>query len=94
MFVRQHSDLFQSNRDIASRDRGKRRNNVLINPIRRLKVITRNVSCIAITIYNQLPNEIKDLHWNRFKKTLFNYLLDKCYYKLIYFLEEKKKLYT
>lgn len=87
IFVRKNLALFQVRNDVVirkSRDIHK-----LCVPPQRIKLFSNNVYCMAIQIYNKLPNIFKSLNITTFKNKLFNFLLQKCYYSTNEFLNER-----
>lgn len=86
IFVKKYQNLFASNKDYEYRGR---RDNDLRIPSQRLKLYSQNAYCMAIRIYNKLPRDIKTLTLYKFKNKLFTFLMEKMYYSVKDFLEDK-----
>lgn len=77
LFVKKHPNLFIKQTDIVKRSRQTHK---LYVPIQRLQLTSKNVNCMAIRVFNKLPDMFKEYDINKFKKSVFDFLLDKCYY--------------
>lgn len=51
-------------------------------------LVHKSILNMAPKIFNKIPNEIKLLNLNLFKKKLFTFLIEKTYYKIVDFLED------
>lgn len=90
--VRRHPDKFPiSDEWKSSRLRDYFRLNLKSKPCRTTSY-SKSTSHMAISIYNKLPTEIKDLSGNRFLKSLKQYLLVMCPYNLNEYFENSKKI--
>lgn len=86
LFVRQNPNLFK----IINR---KRNRTLLctVNPIQhKTALYSKSVFVMAPTIYNKIPNTIKDCNdLAIFKKKLFDYLIKNAFYSVNEYLESK-----
>jgi hypothetical protein len=84
VFVKQHPDMFTTKRDITRFNTRYPDRLVLPN----MNTVMRSKSCysMCIKIFNRLPDELKKLPITTFKKKLFSFLVEKCYYSLNDFL--------
>lgn len=85
VFVHRHPTLFDRYKRVVS----KRNNPFLYKlcvPRQRVKVFSDNVYCMAIRIYNKLPDSYKNLSLQKFKLILFKFLIDECFYSTNEFL--------
>lgn len=63
--------------------------NMLSLPKCNTALFKKSVFYMAPLIYNKVPNNIKEMPINLFKRGLFALLVDKCYYRINEFLEDK-----
>lgn len=87
VFVRQNPQYFKKKSEVITRHT-RHRNQLYIPPCR-LGLVKRNVYYHAITIFNKLPDDFKDLPINIFKWKLRSWLIDKCFYDIKQFMEYK-----
>ena len=84
LFVKRNYTLFDSNSsNINIRGRTKYK---LCIPKQRLTLYQKNAFCMAIKIYNKLSEDMTKLPINTFKRKLFDYLLNQCFYSVNEFL--------
>lgn len=88
IFVRKHPELFPKSKDVIKRS-NRRDEEKLHIPYRRIQLCSNNCFCMAIEIYNKLPNSFKNMTLMSFKRNLFNFLLNKCYYSVQEYLNDK-----
>lgn len=86
IFVKKYPYLFKKHCDVVKRS--CRNLNKLYVPPQRLQLNSQNVYCMAIRIYNKVPDKFKEDGLNLFKRKLFNLLLTKCYYSVKDFLND------
>lgn len=89
LFVRRNHTLFSLNSEIVGRDRQQRHKHKLLVPEQRVRVYSNNVYCMAITVYNKLPESFKIINYNSLERNLFDFLMGKCYYNVDEFLKDK-----
>ena len=80
VFVKRHSRLFRTNADIHNvplRNRDK-----LYLPMSRTALFHKSLMYMSIKIFNKLPDDIKTLPLETFKKKLKSVLIKKCYYEV------------
>lgn len=82
LFVKLHPTYFQKLSETSSRQVRSMYINKLHKPPGHTYMYKNNVYNMCIVIYNKLPDEMKSLDNNKFKKTLTNWLLDKCFYSV------------
>lgn len=87
VFVHKHLSLFKEKNSLANY-RGRKENKLCI-PSQRLALYSRNINCMAVRIYNKVPDLFKLLPYNKFKKTFHKFLIDKMYYTINEFLDDK-----
>lgn len=87
LFVNRHVKLFELRSAVV--ERSCRRKQKLCVPKQRIQLYSNNAYCMAIHIYNKLPDEYKELSYNRLKSKLFKLLIDKCYYSVQEFMNDK-----
>lgn len=80
LFVKSNPILFKLQSDISNRP--TRYEHKLSLPWYRLQYCRRNVFCMCVIIYNKLPTTFKELTYSKFKRAIFKWLLDKCFYKI------------
>lgn len=85
-FVKKYPLLFKTNNYYNYR--GRKGNNLLI-PQTRLKLHSNNSYCMAIRLYNKLPNEMKELPLTKFQGALSKVLKEKNYYTINEYLNDK-----
>lgn len=62
-------------------------NNLLYKHQCHKDIYKRNVYNMCITIYNKLPEELKELNGNIFRNKIRGWLLEKCFYTVNEYLE-------
>lgn len=87
IFVKRNYNLFKENMERPN-SRSRHKNRLQLPPIK-LDLFKKNVYCMSIIIYNHLPNSWQELPLTRFKKKLFNLLIQKCYYAIKDYLDDK-----
>ncbi|KAL0829802.1 hypothetical protein ABMA28_003285 [Loxostege sticticalis] len=87
IFVKKYNNLFEKNKDFLGY-RGRNPENLSIPP-QRLALYSKNAYCMAIKIFNKLSNDLKELPFTKFKNKLFNFLMEKMYYTVNDFLNDK-----
>lgn len=87
MFVKDNEDLFlEARREHSHNTRNKQDlKNVKCN----FTFIQKNVNFNLIKIFNKLPLQLRVLKSKKLKKTLKTILIEKCYYSIKEFLEDK-----
>jgi hypothetical protein len=87
IFVKKYNHLFQKNKDLINY-RGRKGEDLQV-PRQRLTLYSKSTFCMAIRLYNKLPDVIKTLTFLKFRKELFLFLMTKMYYSINYFLNDK-----
>lgn len=87
-FVRQYPQFFQKQVE-QTRRYATRFQHKLILPTSRLNLHSSGPNVMSIKIYNNLPNKIKVEQNDRFYSSLKQLLLEKCYYNLSDFFNDK-----
>lgn len=88
-FVKNHSNLYSPIKN-TSLKRNNRGANSLKIPFSKLKLITSGPHAMMIKIYNHLPNKIREAETiPSFLKLLRNFLVNKCYYDIKEYLDDK-----
>jgi hypothetical protein len=90
-FVKLNSHLFQQAKDNTDRNL-RNRNRLILNTIPKTSRFNNNGYAMAIKIYNKIPNEIKNLPFNKFKIVLRKWLIEQGFYCIKDFLEYENKL--
>lgn len=86
-FVRKNNNLYSAVKTIKRNDRGL---NTLIQPFSKLKLVTSGPHSMVIKIYNHIPNNIKNIDSiTHFNNQLKQFLINKTYYSIQEFLEDK-----
>lgn len=85
-FVHKYDGLFKKNKDYQHRGRRGER---LCIPPQRLALCSRNSYCMAVRIYNKIPDNFKKLTFVEFRSKLQNFLMNKLYYTVNEFLNDK-----
>lgn len=88
LFVHRHNSLFEFRNDVVTRQNNRMKFKLYI-PHQRIRLYSKNVYCMAINLYNKLPEILKNLCVYQFKSKLFKLLLTKCYYSVTEFLDDK-----
>lgn len=91
VFVTLNKHLFTSMVDIRQRTipmRSQYKNKLHIGG-HKTALLKNNILSMGPLIYNKLPENLKELSINLFKKQLTKILLEKCYYTIKEFLEDK-----
>ena len=86
IFVKTNPNLFPRMADVFPRNR--RDNSQLCQHRSRTALMRKSVFCMAPIIYNKLPNDLKELNLELFKKKIKNFLASKAYYDVKEFLME------
>lgn len=91
IFVKTNKYLFPSLHDTRKRTASMRSQyqNLLYTGAYKTALLKKSVICMAPTVYNKIPNNIKEQPFKIFKKRLTTLLLDKCYYSVTDFLADK-----
>lgn len=87
LLVREHPDYFKLNGEIYQRS--TRYRDELYKPPARLDLYKRNSYIMAICVYNHLPSFIKTCPSPKFKQVISGWLMDKCYYSLTEYFNDK-----
>ena len=58
-------------------------------PYGKTALINKSILCMASLIYNKLPDEVKKLPVHQFKSKLHKFLVNKCYYNVKEYLQDK-----
>lgn len=85
-FVKENPELFQRLADVVSRNR--RDTTRLRLHSSNTALMHNSVFCMAPAVYNKIPNSIKSLNCNLFKKKMQQLLVERCYYHLSEFLTD------
>lgn len=85
-FVKRNPALFPRHDEVINKTRPSRRPLRLYQPPQRLKVSRSNAYSMAIRLFNHVPEEYKNLPLNQFRKKMFKWLLEKCFYSVADFL--------
>lgn len=80
-FVKLHLNLFKTAKDIYPRCT-RHGNRLVLDITPKCKIFKTNCYYLAIKIFNYIPNNIKELPYKLFKKTLFQWVQEKCLYSL------------
>lgn len=86
-FVKQHPELFRKNKEFLLIKLRDRSNNRLYNPKYNLKMTQNQAYYMSIKIFNNLPEDLKNLTGNLFNIKLKKWLMGRCYYSLNQFLQ-------
>lgn len=86
--VRRHPDCFQKISDVPSRYTSRRGNNLVV-PSARLELCRRGAYCMAVKVYNHLPNQLKTLQGIKFENGLKSFLMGKTYYTMKEYFDDK-----
>lgn len=86
VFIHSNQDLFQNEQHLHVYSTRFRTN--LQYPIHRLKLYEQTPQYMGFRLYNKLPNCFKSLSIANFKLKLRLFLIEKCYYKVVDFLNE------
>lgn len=89
LFVKNNPDLFQKLSDTRKNSTRSQYINDLCQAKCKTALMKKSFFGIAPRIYNKVPNAIKQLPVLKFKKTLKNVLIQKCYYTIDDFLNDK-----
>lgn len=87
LFVRNNPHLFPRISDIIIRNR-RDNSKIRVQPAK-TALLYKSVVCRAPIIYNNIPNYVKKLNTDQFKKTLKKILTEKAYYNVNEFLNDK-----
>lgn len=87
LFVKSNPNKFQLLADNFPRSR--RNNSLLYLQTSKTALMRKSVYCMAPVIYNKIPKQWKELPPLKFKKKLRKFLLNKSYYSISEFLNEK-----
>lgn len=85
LLVHRYPEYFKKVSEYSTRT--TRYPNKLLVPNCALQIYKKNVYFMAIKIYNKLPDSLKQLPYNQFKKILTSWILDKCFYCISDYLE-------
>lgn len=88
VFVKMHPQLFTTAKDKYPRN-SRNPDRLVFNSVPRTTLFKKNCYAMCITIYNHLPTHIKKLTLYQFKKHLKEWLLNKSYYAINDFLNDK-----
>lgn len=89
LFIKKNTGLFNPKPESYSRRLRDRFKNKLDLPFVRNATTHKSVYLMAVKIYNALPKEITSLAVGRFKQALSTWLINKCYYNLDEFFNDK-----
>ncbi|KAL0868298.1 hypothetical protein ABMA27_007827 [Loxostege sticticalis] len=87
IFVRQYPQYFVTRGE--HKKKPTRHQGRLMIPYTRLKLFKNSPYCMAIKIYNKLPESFKTLPLPMFKRHVHNWLLTKCFYSIQEYLDAK-----
>lgn len=85
LFVRCHPGLFKKCKDSCHFN--TRQPEKLSIPARNTKLFSKGTYCMAISIYNSLHINMKELQNNMFKRALKKWLVERCFYSVDEFFE-------
>lgn len=86
MFVRNHPKFFRS---VTQLPRLRKRDlTKLVVPSHKTVLFTKNCYYMCTLVYNKIPKEFREFHLVKFKKTLKDWLITKCYYSLQEFYDD------
>lgn len=90
IFVITNKCLFPTVTSTRKRDTALRSQyqNLLSIGVFKTSLLKKSVICMAPIIYNKIPNQIKNLPLQKFKKCFTELLVDKCYYSVQDFLDD------
>lgn len=91
LFVKQYPNFFETHSQKSKQPNVRDlRKNKLCYPKINLTLYNKNVYCMAIRIFNKLPNDLRDLPYekNKFKNGLNHWLADRCFYKIAEYLND------
>lgn len=88
-FIKSNPELFETLADTVTRSRRKNTQNILRLQKANTALLRKSIYGMAPKIYNRLPDELRSLNGNPFKKRLHDFLVSKTYYKISDFLEGK-----
>lgn len=89
IFVYEHAYFFKTFNELHKNPTRSQYRNKLYIPSTKLSLIAKNSYIMCIKIYNKLPDDIKDLPYLKFKKSLKRWLQEKCFYSIQEYLEYK-----
>lgn len=87
-FVKDHWSLFKKQSDMCMRTL-RYPNRLVTDVVPRSTRYKRNCIYMCITVYNKIPESIKMLSGNQFRKVLYNWLTNKNYYSINDFLHDR-----
>lgn len=82
MFVSKNPTLFKKNDEISNRRLRENFANKIYTTKCRLKMTKNNVFHMACKLYNNLPNNMRNLPHKSFDKNINNWLLTHCFYSI------------
>lgn len=87
IFVKNNPNMFPKLSDLIERNR--RDNNIACRQTGKTALLQKSAICMAPRIYNKIPKSLRELNINIFKIKFKKILLDKCYYSIHDFLNDK-----
>lgn len=91
IFTKNHMHYFMQRSEVLPRQKRIKFHNLLYQPRCRKEIYKKNVYNMCLSIYNSLPNELKLLQGNSFKKKLTQWLQMCCFYSIKEFIEHISK---
>lgn len=88
MFVKKHSHFFTKNSEVVKFN--TRYRDKLVLPLRKKATSNKGCYSMAIKVFNKLPTDMKSLPLNKFKNKLFMWLVNKAYYTVREFFNDKQ----
>lgn len=88
-FVRSHHSYFKTRGEVLERQTRVKIMKLLYHPRSHKMIYKKNIFNMCIVIYNHLPEELKLLEGNAFKRSLTNWLLECCFYSVKAYLEHQ-----
>ncbi|KAJ8715498.1 hypothetical protein PYW07_009980 [Mythimna separata] len=90
IFVATNRSLFPTLIETRKRNTAMRSQyqNLLSTGVFKTSLLKKNVLCMAPLVYNKIPDRIKNLPLQKFKKCLTELLVNKCYYSVQEFLND------
>lgn len=88
-FVKQHPNIFKKASDITQRGISRNPDRLVVDMVPKTSRIQKNCYVMCVTVFNKIPNEIKQLPRNRFITALNIWLLNCTFYSVKEFLDYK-----
>lgn len=87
-FVKQNAHIYQQTKDKTNKNL-RNVNKLILNTVPKTSRFLNNGYAMAIKIYNKIPNDIKQLPYNKFIIVLRKWLVDQSFYSMKDFFDYK-----